>query len=279
MLTYPYLIKIIHTTQIPSQHWPKKFDQFRDLIYIPLDLPEPPKVDIDLFTDWAFTKAPKLVGNINHPETGQKIMHFEERGMKGWGFYPWIQVSAFHHGYSNSWISEFDKIFPDVVEYIHLFPYNILSGVTILLQKSNVAAPLHTDADDWLGMRFYLHNEVKEDALYFCPRKTNENNRIATYIVDSENVYPQEWEKYLDLDKKIYSSHPCQRHAWALTSTRAAHGIEAFEYDRCARVTFLVHSHRPSVNHNAWNPDKLYDLLTRSLDKYPDYAIWWESSK
>ena len=270
---------MIHTTQIPSQHWPKKFDQFRDLIYIPLDLPEPPKVDIDLFTDWAFTKAPKLVGNINHPETGQKIMHFEERGMKGWGFYPWIQVSAFHHGYSNSWISEFDKIFPDVVEYIHLFPYNILSGVTILLQKSNVAAPLHTDADDWLGMRFYLHNEVKEDALYFCPRKTNENNRIATYIVDSENVYPQEWEKYLDLDKKIYSSHPCQRHAWALTSTRAAHGIEAFEYDRCARVTFLVHSHRPSVNHNAWNHDKLYDLLTRSLDKYPDYAIWWESSK
>ena len=128
-------------------------------------------------------------------------------------------------------------------------------------------------------MRFYLHNEVKEDALYFCPRKTNENNRIATYIVDSENVYPQEWEKYLDLDKKIYSSHPCQRHAWALTSTRAAHGIEAFEYDRCARVTFLVHSHRPSVNHNAWNPDKLYDLLTRSLDKYSDYAIWWESTK
>ena len=67
---------MIHTTQIPSSRWPKKFDQFRDLIYIPLDLPEPPKVDIDLFTDWAFTKAPKLVGNINHPETGQKIMHF-----------------------------------------------------------------------------------------------------------------------------------------------------------------------------------------------------------
>jgi hypothetical protein len=176
------------------------------LIYVPLDLPEPPRVDIDLFTDWVVSKAPRLIGNINSPATGEKIMHFEEKGMKGWGFYPWIQVSAFHHGYSDKWIAEFDKLFPDIVDYVHLFPYNMLSGVTILLQKSSIAAPLHTDSDDWLGMRFYLHNEVKEDVLYFHPRKTRENNRISTYIIEGDNVDPQRWEKYLDLDNKIYSN-------------------------------------------------------------------------
>lgn len=268
---------MIPTTQIPSKEWPKKFEELRNLIYVPLDLPEPPKVDMDKFIDWTINKSPRIVGNIKSPETGEKIMHHEEKGIKGWGYYPWIQVSAFHHGYSDTWIAEFDKLFPDVVDYIHLFPYNILSGVTILLQKSGVAAPLHTDSDDWLGMRFYLHNEVKEDVLYFHQRKTNENNRISTYIINGDDVKSQNWEKYLDLSKKIYTKHPSPRHAWTLTSTRAAHGIDAFEYDHYARATFLVHSHRPSMNHHAWNVDKLYDLLIRSIEKYSDYAIWWKN--
>lgn len=267
---------MIPTTQIPSVQWPKKFDQFRDLVYIPLDLPEPPTVDIDLFVDWVVNRAPKLVGKIKSPETGERIMHFEEKGLKGWGYYPWLQVSAFHHGYSDQWISDFDKLFPEVVDYVHLFPYNILSGVTILLQKSSVAAPLHIDSDDWLGMRFYLHNEVEDDVLYFQLRKTQENNRIHTYRINGTDVKAQEWEKYLDLSKKVYSKHPCPRHAWALSSTRAAHGIDAFEYDRYSRATFLVHSHRPTMDHNAWNTEKLYDLLVRSVDKYSDYAIWWK---
>jgi len=268
---------MIPTTQIPSKYWPKKFDEFKGLIYIPLDLPEPPEVDMDLFIDWVCLKSPKIIGKINSPETGEKIMHFEEKGIKGWGYYPWVQVSALHHGYSNTWIAEFDKLFPDVVDYIHLFPYNILSGVTILLQKSAVSAPLHLDSDDWLGMRFYLHNEVEKDVLYFHPRRTKEDTRIPNFIIENDNVYTQNWKKYFDVEKKIYTKHPVQRHAWTLTSTRAVHGIDAFEYEKYSRATFLVHAHRPSLNHNAWNSDKLYDLLVRSIEKYSDYAIWWTS--
>jgi hypothetical protein len=271
----------ILTTQIPSKFWPKKFDELRNLIYVPLDMPEPPKVDIDLFLDWVFNKSPRLVGKVNNPETGEKIMHHEERGMKGWGYYPWTQVSAFHHGYSDTWIAEFDKIFPEVVEYIHLFPYNMLAGVSILLQKSSVRVPLHIDTDDWLGMRFFLHNEVKENVLYFHKRKTDENNRVQTYILDNSNdtVKVQDWEKYFHTDKKIYSKHPAPRHAWAMSSSRAVHGLDPFEYEKCSRITFLIHAHRPTIQHNAWNTDKLYDLLIRSLDKYPDYAIWWEAQE
>lgn len=268
---------MIPTTQIPSTCWPKKFDQFRDLIYVPLDLPEPPKVDLELFIDWALTKAPAIVNAVKDPLSGQKILHFEEKGLKGWGYYPWVQVSAFHHGFSDQYIADFDKLFPDVVDYINLFPQNILSGVTILMQKSGNDVPLHTDSDDWLGMRFYLHNEIKEDILYFQRRKDRQNNRISTYLIDNTNVYPQKWENHLDLDIKIYSKHPAPRHAWTLTSVRAAHGLDKFHSDTWDRITFLVHSHRPPHVDNAWNTDKLYNLLTRSMQKYSEYAIWWKT--
>lgn len=262
------------TTQKLSHVWHPKFNKFRDLIYMPLDLPKPPEIDLDLFMDWV-NSCPKIVDLIKCPDTGEKILHFEEKGLQGWGYYPWIQVSPLHHGYSKEWIAGFDKIFPEVVEYINLFPFNILSGITILVQKSGNTVPLHVDPDDWLGLRFFLKNKVEREILYFTPTKEPMNYRLGSYRFDGNRVHAQQWENYLDMDKKLYARHPEPEHAWCLNGLRAAHGLDPFESGEFSRVTVLVHSHKGQDFTTAWNQDRLYDLLDRSLKKYEDYALWW----
>jgi hypothetical protein len=264
----------ILTTQKITEVWPEKFDRFRDLIYIPLDLPPPPTIDIKKFINWV-SECPNINNIIKCPNTGEKIFHFEEKGKQAWGYFPWIQVNAFHHGYSDNWIADFDKVFPEVVNYINLFPFNSLSGVTILAQKKSDVVPLHQDPDDWLGMRFYLKNEIKHDALYFTPTLKRFNRRIGTYKFDGEKVYKQDWQKYLDIKTKLYAKHPMSEHAWCLSSIRAAHGLDPIYSDEFSRITVLVQSHKNKDDMSAWNQDKLYDLLDRSLKKYSDYAIWW----
>lgn len=268
---------MLGTTQRITEIWPKRFDLFRDLIYVPLDLPDPPAIDLELFVDWA-KHAPSLIGKIRCPETNEAIVHFEKKGAEAWGEFPWIQVSAFHHGYSDKWIADFDKTFPEVVEYVNLFPYNIFSGLTIIIQKQFRSVPLHTDPDDWLGMRFYLKNEVKKDILYFAPAVARQNTRIPpyNYDYDTKKWVKNDLKNLVHEEHKMYAKHPKSLHPWCLSSIRAAHGLDRIENRNYDRITALVHAHKGTSFETAWNQDKLYDLLQRSLAKYHDYAIWWE---
>ena len=257
--------------------WDSRFDKFRDLIYCPLDMPEPPQIDLIKLVDWANALDDKNANQakLTLDENGKPIAESAEGVIRRrLGYYPWRSVwpkrSRDIVPHNNGWNADFEEQFPELVEYAKLFPYKELHAINLLIQLEGTPVFLHVDPDDYFGMRFYLTN-TDNSLLYFYKTQIKQDVRpvLVTKDINSEEV-----QRTVDTSNKIYTKHPSDRHAWMLTSVRAMHGIDTMNSGIGTKITAIVMGR--SVNGECkYDPDKLYNLLERSVDKYAEYCIWY----
>ena len=234
---------------------------WRNLIFSPLDLPDPPEVDMDEFIRWHSDQKKFMLQHNQNKVNSTNI----------YGGYCWhISWAIWWNTYKldNPWICDFDKRFPELVEYINLFPFKTLKSISFLNQIGGAKVEPHSDPDRMWGMRFYLKNKTK-DALYFSRMKEPNNHRIATMEDENGNAVSTR-KDHLEFckDEKIYARFPKDECAWMLNSYRAWHGLDENHSPTGSRITCAIIGE--------YDEDKLFELFKRSTDKHTDYQIWWD---
>ena len=227
----------------------------KDLLFCPLDLPTPPEINYDDFCEWRQEQS----------EFNRKY-NFTAALADGKQSYPWeVAWALWWNTYKkpNPWIADFDRRFPELVEYIEKYPFSVKKSISFLDQKQSRDAYLHTDPDARWGMRFYLFNGLGEK-LYFVRSKSQLDSRLKTM---EDGRYQDLWES--SQKEKLYAEFPETRCAWMLNSYRAFHGIDSNPNPQGNRVTCVLIGE--------YDYPRLFKLLEQSSVKYKDYAIWWKN--
>ena len=233
---------------------------WKNLIFSPLDLPDPPEVDMDEFVAWHSEQKSYMLKHNQNKVNSTNL----------YGGYCWhISWAKWWNTYNTAepWICDFDKRFPELVEYLNLFPFKQMKSISFLNQIGGSKVEPHSDPDDCWGMRFYLKNKTKE-ALYFSRMKEPHNHRIRTMEDDDGNPL-KERRDYLDFcrDEKIYAKFPKDRCAWMLNSYRAWHGLDENPTPTGSRITCVIIGE--------YDKERLYKLFDDSTKKHKEYQIWY----
>ncbi len=228
----------------------------RSIIFCPLDIPEPPKVDRDVLTDWIhrwydacfYTKAEL----------------YKQKVPEG---YPWKVGQPFRDptdGIPPSQIEldlrqEFLDKFPELTAYFKTaFPLEF-TGATFLLQQHNQDVEGHTDSDYGWAPRCYLWNDYQEEALWFrIPNDLTERVKINTLIRNKD---------YTGYGEPLYAKFPKKEYlAWTFNAAKSIHGVIGTNKLNASRCTIII---RGKINVEQWN-----QMLERSYKKYSEYVIW-----
>ncbi len=219
-----------------------------DLIYTRLDLPQMPSVDPDALLTW--------MTSANRQVIAERGLHQANAPAAE---YPWRAVYVCHH---DAWDASFVSAFPELREYLLHFPTDSWRRVILLAQLPNEQVFLHTDPDFGIGWRLYLNHGGPR--LYFQKFKERHDQRPSTWL----NGGPVAMESICQPERFYVEDEG--RYPWALTSIRAAHGVEPHCAPLGARITMLLFP-EPSAIRTADH----HSLLRRSADKFSDTAIWF----
>lgn len=257
--------------------WPDKLNKFKDLIYCPLDLPAPPIVDLAKFFQWALIHGRQHSRDKYEIKPGLIARSPESQTREAVGYTTWYYCWAKHYTDQNHWIGDFDIKFPELVEYSKLFPFDVVSSMSFIIQQQNTPSFLHVDPDEHLGMRYYLFNNVG-NKLYFHKTLTKLDTKIDQWDMENGKLKKRDWPKIVDTNNKIYANIPELRIPWCVTSLRAVHGVDPMTEVVGSKITGFVYGAGPFTDpsrESQYNFDKLHDLLERSVEKYHQYAIWF----
>jgi len=228
----------------------EQLGRFSDLIFCPLDLPPPPRVGRDALVRWVQEAREQSITNEERLSRSANAAS-----------YPWSSAYAAYHG---EWRCGFDAQFPEIPSYLDLFPTDAWICVNVLIQEPQTDVWLHTDPDPVLGWRVYLgHGGAR---VFFCPTIERRRSRLSTWTAEGR----RDWSKFVRTDQKLYARLPADACAWALTSLRAAHGVETHRGAMGERTTLLIVPDPERIDMAAY-----LDLLERSVRKYEEYAIWY----
>lgn len=225
------------------------------LIFCPLDLPRPPNVDRDSMIDWVDRWYAKCF------YTKTKI--YSESRTEG---YPWKVGQPFRDPTDGVPATdeelllrlEFEQKFPQLVNYLQtVYPLQF-TGATILLQQQSRNVAGHTDSDYIWAPRCYLWNDYQEEALWF--RFPKDSNPVKFNTLISNNDY----SAYSD---PVYAKFPSYEYqAFAFNSSKSIHGVDGCNKQNATRCTVIIRGR--------FDVPKLNELLSRSYNKYKEYAIW-----
>lgn len=226
-------------------------NNFKDLVFCPLDLPQPPSIDVEKFIDWMQRQYDK-----RGPTPQQKM--FEDTGRH----YPWLPFAL-----CNEDVRELGEEFPEVLEYfLHLMPFKKLFRLVFLAQRGKAAVFPHADTDEFLGFRTYLTAKSAE-SLYFHKSLQKEEFFYPYGRTRDGKVLPINLNEKFDMGTKHYASFPENCKTFMLNSVRAVHGVDENECSLGDRIAVLVQG---EVDEDASNA-----LLERSSIKYAKHAIWY----
>ena len=254
---------------------PPKFDKFSDLIYCPLDLPEPPIIDLDELLEWSKNISP------DHPNQSQSILLPDGKTIqtpeaatrRTLGYYPWLSIwmkrSNQFVPQNNGWMQEFIDKYPDLYNYVLQFPLKETSAVNLMWQYEDTPVMIHTDPEHWFGMRLYLNN-TPDAPLFFLKAKERNNHRIEYIATD---INDPKLAEHVDINKH-YVKYYKPSFPWILNNFRALHGVDKSNNPLGKRAVIVIHG-KFQNNESPLDFDKLYDLLERSVEKYKDYCIWY----
>ena len=222
---------------------------YQTLIYTKLDLPQVPTVDSTALLAWMMEPERKI---MSEPANYKKV--------KPDAVYPWRPVWAYD---GEQWDTEFAAQFPQIIDYVKLFPATDWRRVNFLAQLSNSEVFQHVDPDYGLGWRVYFTSGGPR--LYFSKFKnwsTEDDNAFG--MTDIQDITAR------CEDARIYVPAPEVPYAYALTSACAGHSVERNTGPTGLRIVMLIMPRIECVNvteHQA--------LLKRSTEKYASEAIWY----
>jgi hypothetical protein len=235
----------------PPRRGNSTLEHYRDLIFSPLALPEPPAVDTAHLLEWmAWAREEGLKRGLNVPER-----EYEKRTGKE---FPWL-MACVHYGRRGPVEDAFDREFAELAAYTRLFPLNEKRLVVLLAQRGDVAGHLHADSDGFWGFRFNLTNRVP-DALYFCPARDGVEELPQQWVGD--------WSRYVDVRRRRYARWPAGNPPFCVNSVRAAHGAEGPAGAPGDRIACMV------MPRDGIDEPRLLSLLEESSARFADYQIW-----
>jgi hypothetical protein len=228
-----------------------------DILYTPLDVPEPPEVDIDKLLEWGIQSKPKQNYEDRYDSS-------EKEGLKE--NYPWDIVYWRHRC---EWQNNFDKEFPQLSEYI-----TTAFGVDASKIYDVMMLPLrddftglgfwHADPDEY-GIRFYLRNKEPDGFMLFKPTNVPYFWKQAF----DENIAKDGFQNKVIPARLLKSNQ-----AFYLNNIRAHHTINVQE--KCSRRLTILIGCVGDIHHM---PDGLSNLIVNSAQRFPDYAIKWQLPK
>lgn len=224
--------------------------KYAGLIFSKLDLPPVPSVDPAKVLEWMNAAHRKLmVGQTS----GFSTVYPDK-------VYPWRPVWA-HDG--AEWDGEFAAQFPELVEYVKLFPATEWRRVCLLAQLPDAEVFTHIDPDLGIGWRVYLTSGGPH--LYF--------NRFKDWRPDKADaqsvVHTSEIMSRIE-PERLYVPVPEQPYPWVLTSVCAGHSVEKNTGTADARIVILIMPKKESIDVAAH-----HELLRRSTEKFAVEAIWY----
>ena len=260
------------------QSFPKELEPYKGLIFCPLDLPPPPKIDEErLFAYIAMrdegdkgTLAGSVSGAVGPIPLDSPWLRYTASWSKEKNTYPWRLLHLMRTDFKdNGWefYGEFKQWLPDLAAYIESLPVSEFYTISLLNQKAGTDVGLHTDPDVWFGLRFYAVNRSNAK-IFFQKAKNPKDQRLLNIVRAPDGSVKQlPWSDFVE-DEKIYAKYPQPCFPFHLTTTHAGHGVEAVPENAIdSRVTgFIICRVRPK---------EYAELLARSVEKYKDYAIWW----
>lgn len=228
---------------------------YLNVLYTPLDVPERPEIDYELFKKWSVDVYPQSCINI---ESKQKFVAHDRLKSK----YPWNLVYGMHAG---EWQNDFNHLFKDLAEYCYKgfgLEQHHLYTILFLPTRNDFVNKYfwHIDPDS-SGLRFYLRNEdVSCNHLLM--------RRMTQYIPDAWKMPSDVLENMLE-PEILYCNMKSKHQAFFLNNVFAAHTpINKRSIDRVAVFVTIKKKHLADVIQNLVDP-----LVIRSIYKYPEYCI------
>jgi hypothetical protein len=218
-----------------------------NILYTPLDIPEPPKVDIPKLRLWIDKYKDDQI--IKNRTDSSKILSEDE--------YPWDLIWVRNE---SEWYEDFTDQFPELSNYciegFNLNPEDAHSIVFLPIKKTFTGLGFwHADHDEH-GLRFYLENNETEDFLYIKPT----SNPCFTR---DQLVKEQKFQDRI-LSAKLLKPNQ----AFFINNVRAVHAVHTTELSP-TRIAVIIAVPKPLAGH------KLRNLLISSAKKFKDHALYW----
>lgn len=226
-----------------------------DICYTPLDLPEPPQIDMQKLFDWM-----ELSRQHVHCDLGKYAQ--EALGDR----YPWIPAFPYHRQYGG-WTCGFDETFSELAKYMTegygIEPTDLGSISFVPMKEGRTGLGFwHTDSDLY-GLRLYLQNE-KHDINPLLYRKTTEPVLERQPVKNPMDEDDPRFEKIEHVCKM-----PNERQPFYINNIRGIHS--PFVNEPAKRFAVLISGRiGQTVVY-----EKTKDLIVRSAQKFKDYAIMY----
>lgn len=242
--------------------------EFRDILYTPIDVPEPPKFDIDNLMRFVNkNKNSEIRSFLSNGFTAENVLKDQ---------YPWDLTAIYFNFLDNGpgWLDGFDKKFPELANYlINIYGLDISDIGNIILLPSS---PQHVGYGFWhndvdvTGLRLYLYIEETEKHKLFLKRSKIDHG------MEFQKNSPV-WQ--VPIDHSLFEDHvdecryPEGKNAFAyyLNNLRSVH-VPWVAETNLLRIPVLI-----TPKKTTWQQvhDKTTDLIVKSAEKFKEYAILW----
>lgn len=275
-------------------HFKNKWEK---LLFLPLSLEIEP-LNLDLFRAWMeLSKESDLELYLysmqklgREPATREQIEYqFNKKNF--WKSYYAISKKSIAEG--NRWIANFDNMFPQLASFVDSLPITRISSVGFLVQNQQPEtypqSYLHVDGREIFGFRiffnakpdgFFMH-AVKEDALNSERMVNLDGDPNNSFHIVDENRNPiidEKTGKFKINEKMIHAEEIRPRilnnaFPFVLNNHLAGHAaVEDPGSGGNTKITMIVLTE--GDHKTAYDFQRFDELLTDSLTKYQDYAVW-----
>jgi len=173
------------------------------------------------------------------------IKDFSLQTKNSWLFWDFIKLTENFGPYGKSQLrEEIKKDFPDLVEWINLFPFSDIVNVKLNIQ--NHIVPAHIDFTDPDGNRDLYDNNAANDPCGY---------RVLISGQRKQKLFVQKGKK------KVYVDLPETTDVYVLGQTTCLHGVD----EDINRTTMYLHFYIDQHKHR--------QILERSWKVYKDYAV------
>lgn len=226
-----------------------------NILYTPLDTPDVPVTDIPKLLEW-ITKNQAIQKEFRIGRDASKDANLKN-------LYPWDII---YPKINDVWQYNFDQEFPELAEFFYS-AYGLdesdINTITLLPVKNdfNGVGFWHSDPDEY-GLRMYIENQEPENFLLIKP--TVEPYELRQVFGTDQNF------KDIKLQDKILSVKlRAHNQTFYINNVRAVHAVNTTNTGSLRIAVIVICKKTPRLT------KIVNDLVVKSAEKYPDYAIHW----
>jgi len=254
----------------------KEFNErWKNLLYAPLDIPVP-LIDYNKIYKWIETSNQEddmFLEYVPDHDDDPGVIH---------GTYRCMFAKD-----ENGWVCEFDKLFPEYIEFFKTLPLNYFNTMYLVQQTPERVGPMtswviHVDEINQFGLRVFLNKSEHGPTFYKirkdCPDTPyyqdtdfymKEGNRAilenGSYVPNTDVLHSSPY----------YTKSPHSQGAVSVLNNISAAHTGEYTLTGESRFFFVFHSGQ-DMGMSMLDFDKLDKLVEQSLVKYPEYTLYYD---